>query len=150
MLPILSKHNRLAPFIADVFGQSELLDDFDGLAEQLLVQACNWSHASSIWEDDNNLYVQTELPGVQAQDVDVSYTEGLLKIEGDKKEPTHQDKQEKVHFSSRQFGKFIRTYQLPDIIDPDSIVATFKDGVLTVKLSKKPETKPRKIPVETQ
>ena len=90
------------------------------------------------------------MTGVQAQDVNVSYTEGLLKIEGDKKEPTHQDQQEKVHFSSRRFGKFIRTYRLPDIIDPDSIAATFKDGILTVKLSKKPETKPRKIPVETQ
>ena len=150
MLPILSKQNRLAPFFRDLFGHSELMDEFDGLAEQLLAGAYDWSHASDIWEDHNNIYVQTELPGVQAQDVNVSYTEGLLKIQGQKKEPTHQDKQKRMHFSSRRFGKFTRTYHLPDIIDPDSIAATFKDGVLTVKLSKKPQTKPRKIPVETE
>ncbi len=149
MLPILSQHNRLAPFIRDVFGHSELLDEFDSLTQRLLAGTDDWSHAWDIWEDDNNIYVEIELPGVQAQDVNVSYVEGFLKIEGEKKEPMHKDKQEEMHFSCRRFGEFTRTYRLPDIIDPDSVAATFKDGVLTVKLSKKAEIKPRKIPVET-
>ena len=147
MLPVLIKRNRLAPLIRDVFGHSELLNEFDGLVGQLLDQPYDWRHACDIWDDQDAIYVEMEMPGVNAEQVNVSYEGGVLRIEGETKTLERKGQE---HLSQRRFGKFTRTYRLPDVIDPKSITAGFKDGILTVKLTKKAETKPRKIPIDTE
>jgi len=88
-----------------------------------------------------------ELPGVTREQIQVSYEDGALRIEGEKKAPEHKAHR---HCSQRRFGKFVRTFQLPSVVDPDGISAVCKDGILTITLAKRPETKAKKIEVAVE
>jgi HSP20 family protein len=97
-------------------------------------------------ETDDEVVVRAEMPGVDPKDVEINVTGNTLSISGEKKEE-HEDKQRNYHYVERQFGSFQRTVQLPAYVDPDKVEATFKNGVLTVTVAKKPDAKPRKIKV---
>jgi len=101
-------------------------------------------YPADIWEDQDSLHVELEMPSMTRDDIQVGYEDGLLKIEGEKKPPEHDVD---YHLAERRYGKFVRTFHLGNVVDPDSIEATFKDGVLTVTLAKRPETKARKIKI---
>ena len=79
-----------------------------------------------------------ELPGIDEKNVDVKVANGVLTIKGEK----HEEKEEKkkdYYLRERNFGSFERSFQVPDGVDADKIEASFKKGVLTVTLPKKPE-----------
>jgi HSP20 family protein len=85
-------------------------------------------------ETDNAIEVQTELPGVDQKDVDVTYANGVLAIKGEKK-AEKEDKKAGYHLSERSYGSFYRSVQIEDV-DADKIAAKFDKGVLTVTLPK--------------
>jgi len=97
-------------------------------------------------ESDDEVVVRAEMPGVDPKEVEISVTGNALTISGEKKEE-HEDKRRNYHYVERQFGSFHRSVQLPAYVDPDKVDATFKNGVLTVTIAKKPDAKPRKIKV---
>ncbi len=97
-------------------------------------------------ESDNEVTVRAELPGIQAKDVKVEVTGNLLKLSGEKS-AQHEEKGRDYVYQERQFGSFSRTVQLPTSVDPTKVDAKYKDGVLTVTLSKNPEAKPKRITV---
>lgn len=97
-------------------------------------------------ESDEEITVRAEMPGVNPQDVEISVAGNVLTISGEKKQET-EEKQRNYHYVERQFGSFHRTVQLPSTVDPDKVDATFKNGVLTVTVGKRPEARPRRIPV---
>jgi HSP20 family protein len=89
-------------------------------------------------ETENEIEITAELPGMDEKDIDVSVAEGVLTIRGEKKSEV--EKQEKDYYlQERTFGSVERVIPLPDSVNLDSASATFKNGVLTVKLAKKPE-----------
>ena len=95
--------------------------------------------------------VTVELPGLAEADVDVSVTDRLLKISGEKK--TEEERKETdYHVMERSYGKFSRSLTLPYAPDPDKVEAKFDRGVLTVSLPKPPEeaTATKKIPVKAK
>jgi len=97
-------------------------------------------------ESDEEVVVRTELPGVDPSEVEVNVSGTTLTISGEKKQES-EEKGRNYHYAERQFGSFSRSIQLPACVDPDKVDATFKNGVLTIAIAKKPDTKPRKIKV---
>ena len=101
----------------------------------------------NIWEDDDNLYVEAELPGFNLDDLEVYVTGGnQLSISGNRTQPDHEGGA--WHRQERGFGKFRRTLELPGDVDSNKVSAGFENGILTLTLPKAEEAKPRRIEVK--
>ncbi|SDG41642.1 heat shock protein Hsp20 [Limimonas halophila] len=89
-------------------------------------------------EDDTNVNVKAELPGLSEEDVDVTFADGVLRIAGEKtQEKEDQDENRQFYVSERAYGRFERQIPIGREVDEDNIDAAFKNGVLTVTLPKK-------------
>jgi len=97
---------------------------------------------------DDYYEISVELPGVGEDDISVEIHNRRLTVSGEKK-ATHEEKGKNFYFSERVYGSFKRTFQLPADADQDKVMATHKDGVLTIKVAKdKPDTaKPKKVEI---
>lgn len=91
-----------------------------------------------IKETGTALVVEAELPGLEDKDVNVTLRDGVLTIKGEKKSE-REEKEEDYHLTERSYGRFERSFRLPETIDDDKIAATFDKGVLKVTLPKRPE-----------
>ena len=94
--------------------------------------------AVDVVEQDKAFEITTELPGMDENNIDVKFSDGVLTIKGEKRE----EKEEKAkdrYLSERRYGSFQRSFRVPDIVNADRIEANFKNGVLTVTLPKMPE-----------
>ncbi|WOJ93114.1 Hsp20/alpha crystallin family protein [Congregibacter variabilis] len=101
-------------------------------------------------EDDKAYHIEVELPGIDQADIDVSYSDGLLTISGEKKEEKEEEKKD-YYRKERAFGQFRRVLPMPGAVDESKIQATFKKGVLHIELPKTKEAqkKVKKISVKT-
>lgn len=103
--------------------------------------------ALNAWEDADHFYVEAELPGLALEDLEISLADAqTLSIKGQRKEPTAEGGAWQRR--ERAFGAFERTLSLPGVVDAERVEASLKLGVLTVKLPKAAELKPRKIEVK--
>ena len=105
------------------------------------------SPAIDFAEDEKAYHLTAELPGMSEKDIDLTLSEDMLTISGEK----HDEKEEArkdYHFSERRFGSFRRAVQLPQHIDRDKIEANFKNGVLRVTLPKTPDAMQRQKKIE--
>jgi HSP20 family protein len=103
---------------------------------------------TDIDESDKDYTVSVELPGLDAEDVDLAVTDDMLTIKGEKK--SEREEEEKgYHLTERSYGSFERSFRLPEAVDAGKIDATFDKGVLKIVLPKRPEAlkKARKITV---
>jgi HSP20 family protein len=108
-----------------------------------------WLPTVDLSENDTQIHVRAELPGIDPEDVDVSVSEDRLVISGEKKSSAESAGSGWVHQESR-FGSFSRAIPLPETVDPAKVSARYDQGVLTVELSKSPTSTSRKVPVLTQ
>ena len=122
-----------------------LFRDYSGGADPFFSRAFP---AVNITEDAENFYVRGELPGIKADDLDVSVVEGGHLIRGERKLAT-EDKQANYHRRERESGFFRRMIALPARVDSTKVSAKVKNGVFTITLPKAEEAKPRKISVKT-
>lgn len=99
----------------------------------------------TVTELSDRWIVAVDLPGVSEADVDLTFEDGTLVIEGERKAVVHEGG--KGLFNDRSFGRFRRVLNVRDAIDKDGIEADMKDGVLTLTLHRSPETAPRKIAI---
>ncbi len=106
-----------------------------------------WSPAVDMYETKNEVVVSSELPGLSEKDMRVSVTGDLLTIQGERRVNT--DAEDGGQYRrERWFGKFERTLSLPVPVETSQVKATYRDGVLTVKLPKVEEIKPKEIKIE--
>lgn len=98
----------------------------------------------SMWSDGNAVYIDMDVPGVALADLDVSVENGKLTIKGQRK--AAEQTSEYMH-EERFFGEFERTVALNEWVDPSTIEAALRDGVLHLKLSKRPEAQRQKIAI---
>jgi len=103
--------------------------------------------ALNVWEDGESLYAEAEIPGVSQSDVEVYAVGNELTIKGTRTPREGQDVA--YHRRERGTGEFTRVVTLPVDIDADKVQASLKDGVMTVKLPKSEQARPRKIKVKT-
>ncbi len=102
-----------------------------------------------IEEDDENIIVKTEVPGLKKEDIKVSVRGNLLTISGEKKREKETNNKT-YHRIERTYGKFQRAITLPSDIEPNKVKANYKDGVLTITLTKPEILKPKEIEVEVK
>jgi HSP20 family protein len=91
--------------------------------------------------------VKAELPGMEKENIEVNLTDHMLTIKGEKKK-AEEVKEEKYYRSERSYGAFVRTLELPRDVHGDKIKATFKNGVLEVRMPKTEEAKAKEIKVK--
>jgi HSP20 family protein len=110
-------------------------------------ESVGWTPPCDIYEDEEGVSLRFELAGVDPKDVDVRFENGVLTVKGERK-LEREDKRENYHRVERSYGTFTRSFSLPGSVDAEKIRAESKNGVLTVLLPKKAESKPRAIQVK--
>jgi len=122
--------------------------EFDDLVEGKPSQGdrVDFAPAVDVEEQPDHFLVSADLPGMSEKDIEVKVQDGVLLLSG-KREVGKEGKTSRGYCRERSSGTFCRTFTLGDGVDPAKIEAVYKNGVLTVKLPKKEETKPRQIPV---
>ena len=118
----------------------------DALAPSELLQMQSFVPVVDISESKKEITVKAEIPGIEADDLDVSLDGRTLIIKGEKKHEK-EDKDENYHRMERSYGYFRRTVPLPADVDPSKVEASYKKGVLKIILKKTKESETRKIEV---
>ena len=101
-----------------------------------------WSPSANISETDKEYLIRAELPAVKKEDVKVTVDQGMITIEGERKQQK-EEKDEKIHRVESLYGTFMRSFSLPENVNVDDVRCENKDGVLTVHIPKT-ETEKRK------
>ena len=105
-----------------------------------------WAPAVDIFETENELVVKADLPDVNEKDIDVRVENNTLTVRGERK---FEEKTEKENYLrvERTYGSFSRSFSLPNTVNNEAIKADYKNGVLTVTLPKRAESKPKQVKV---
>src|ERR1700691_235986 len=99
-----------------------------------------------VYEDEHNLTVKIEVPGIDEKDIDVRIENNTLTVHGERKFEK-EEKEENFRRVERSYGSFVRSFSLPQAVDAEKISADYKNGVLTLQLAKRAEAKPKQIKV---
>src|SRR5499427_2341408 len=105
-----------------------------------------FSPAVDVYEDEHNVTLKIEVPGIDEKDIDVRIENNTLTVHGERKFEK-EEKEENYRRIERQYGSFTRSFTLPSTVDSDGIHANYEKGVLKIKLAKKAEAKPKQIKV---
>ena len=106
----------------------------------------NYAPPVDIYEDEHNITLKLEVPGIDEKDIDVRIEGNTLTVHGERK-IEKEEKEENFRRVERQYGSFTRSFTLPSSVDPGQVSAHYEKGVLKIKLAKKAEAKPKQIKV---
>jgi HSP20 family protein len=128
----IDRLNRMfADFYGEAFGQA-------------------WVPPVDIFEtNDHEVVLQAELPDLKRDDIKLTFENGVLTIQGERK-LSDEVKRESYHRTERQHGTFSRSFTLPNTVDAARISASYKDGLLTVRLPQREEARPKQIAVNVE
>ena len=113
------------------------------LRDEMVVRA----PALDVFEEKDDIVVKAELPGMAKENIEVNLTDDLLTIKGEKKKE-EEVKEENYYRSERSYGSFVRSVELPKAVHADKVKATFKNGVLEIRIPKTEEAKKKEIKVK--
>src|ERR1700740_1858186 len=102
--------------------------------------------AVDVYEDDHQVTLKIEVPGIDEKDIDVRLENNTLTVHGESK-LEKEEKEENYRRVERQYGSFTRSFTLPQTVDAESVSAQYDKGVLKIKLAKKAEAKPKQIKI---
>ena len=128
--------------------QNEMEKAFERLTRSPLLGLAQGSYPTlNMWEQDNSLYIEAELPGLSLEDLEIYVDQdNQLTIKGQRKQP---DLEEGAwHRQERSYGEFSRTLELPANVDPEKVTAQFQHGILVITLPKKEAALPRRVEVK--
>ncbi|NLI83496.1 MAG: Hsp20/alpha crystallin family protein [Deltaproteobacteria bacterium] len=108
-----------------------------------------WQPSADLLETETAIVVKSDLPGLDASDIDVSLSGDVLTIKGEKRKEEERSG-ERYHSVERYYGSFQRSFRLPAPVQTDKVEATFDKGVLTVTLPKTEEAKKKEIKVQVK
>ena len=131
----------------DHFAGLRLFDDsFNRFFAQPAASAPTWTPSVDIVENENDIVLTADVPGVNEKDIDLKIEDGTLTLKGERKFET-EEKDKGYHRVERGHGAFVRAFSLPESVDPEKVKANYTAGVLTVTLPKKEIAKPRSVKV---
>jgi len=129
---------------------NRLFEEFFGDAGwPTMFESGRGSVAIDLAESDEEYLLTAEIPGIDPKAVEISVTGNTLTLKAEKKQDSEK-KVRNVHRSERIYGAFQRMIALPGDVDPNAVHASSRDGVLTVRLGKREESKPRSIAVKVE
>ena len=106
-----------------------------------------WMPAVDVFEtNDHEFVIKAELPDLKREDISVTFEHGTLTLKGERK-AEYETSKDRFHRIERQYGTFSRSFTLPATVDASRISASYKDGVLTVRLPQRDDAKPKQIEV---
>ncbi len=126
------------------------LDRFFGARTMPATNGNGWApYGVDVREDGDHLYVEAELPGYKKEEIDVTLENQTLTISAERKSEQADEGEKKGEWllRERRYSRFLRSFTLPPTIDDQKVDAKLNDGVLTITLNKREETKPRHISV---
>ncbi|MCC7381727.1 MAG: Hsp20/alpha crystallin family protein [Deltaproteobacteria bacterium] len=112
-----------------------------------LMRFADWFPAVDIQETNEEYVIKAELPEIPKEDLKVTVKEGVLAIEGERKQEK-EEKGKKFHRIERSYGTFFRSFTLPEDVNAEKLIANYKDGLLMLRLPKAPVAKPKAIEVK--
>ena len=133
-------HNRLSM----MYGRAPVRKESE---KEEAMTVTEWAPLVDIMEEEKEYLIKAELPEVKREDVKVSVEEGVLTVSGERKFEK-EEKGKKYHRVERAYGRYARSFTLPDDADPSKVTAEFKDGVLKVRLPKSEKAKPKSIEIK--
>ena len=107
----------------------------------------DWAPSVDVSETEGGYQIKAEIPDVKKEDVKVTLEDGVLTIQGERKQEK-EEKGKRYHRVERSYGRFVRSFTLPDVIDEEKVKAEFKDGILNLALPKSEKAKPKAIEVK--
>jgi HSP20 family protein len=110
--------------------------------------ASDWVPAVDVTESNDDFVIRADLPGVDANDVEVTMDKGVLAIQG-ARETRSETEVDGYQRTERASGRFLRRFTLPDTTDSEAIAANAKDGVLEIRIPKKLQVQPQRIKVKS-
>ena len=116
---------------------------------QEVIATGDWVPRVNIAETEKAFEIKAEIPEVNKEDVKVTVHNGVLTIQGERKQEK-EEKGKKFHRVERLYGSFTRSFTLPDNVDETKISALFKDGILNLQIQKTEEAKPKSIEVKVE
>lgn len=102
-----------------------------------------------VFEEKDDIVIKAELPGIEKDNVEVNLTDHTLTIKGEKKKE-EEVKEENYYRAERSYGSFLRTLDLPKDVHADKVKASFKNGILEVRMPKTEEAKAKEIKVKVE
>ena len=109
----------------------------------------NFAPPVDVYEDEHNISLNVEVPGIEEKDIDVSIENNTLTIRGERRFEK-EEKEENFQRIERRYGSFSRSFTLPNSVDREQVSASYNRGVLKVRLAKKSESKPKQIKVKVE
>ena len=135
------------PASLDLFNRFDRwFDDFD--MPTLFGEERTWAPSIDVSETEDSLVVKAEMPGMNKEDIDITLSNGILTLSGEKKEE-REDKQENYHVKESRHGSFRRSFRVPADVEADKIEATYTDGVLRLTVPKSEGAKAKKIAINS-
>ena len=134
----LTLHPTRSRFFEPFFGRFNFLDD-------AATQGNTWAPAVDVAEETGKIVVKVEVPGMNENDLKVSFENGVLTVSGERQFERKDDRN--YHRIERAYGTFTRTFTLPRSVDATQIVADYRNGVLEISIPKKEEAKPKQIAI---
>lgn len=120
------------------------LPRFSGESENL--STGSFMPAVDVYEDPHKVVLKLEVPGIKQEDLDIRVENQTLTVKGERKFEKD-EKEENFQRIERSYGSFVRSFTLPQTVDPDSITASYDAGVLSITLNKKAEAKPKQVKI---
>jgi HSP20 family protein len=108
-----------------------------------------WAPSLDVSETKNSIIVKAELPGMDAKDLDISLTDDVLTVKGEKKQEKEEE-DENYHRIERSYGSFSRSVRLPSEVQSDKIEANYKNGILKIALPKSEKAKSKEVKIKVQ
>jgi len=125
---------------------TSLFENFAETPGKEQLAAGSFVPAVDIYEDEHNLVLKLEVPGVNEDDLNVSLENNLLTVSGERKFEK-EEKEENFHRIERRYGSFARTFRLPSTVDAEKVEASYDKGLLKITIGKRAEAKPKQIKV---
>jgi HSP20 family protein len=133
---VVTLQERVNRVFSDLYGRSAS-EDLSG----------RWTPAVDIYESPDALVLKAELPDVKREDIQITVENGLLTLSGERKVDSDV-RQDQYHRIERSYGAFSRSFSLPSTVDGSNASADYKNGVLTIRLPRREDAKPKQIDIQ--
>src|SRR5712691_3139328 len=145
-MTVLTRWDPFREFTTLQDRMNRLLRDSFGSESQEALASISFAPAVDVYEDEHNVTLKIEVPGIDEKDIDVRIENNTLTVHGERKFEK-EEKEENFRRVERQYGSFIRSFTLPNTVDSEKVSANYDKGVLKITLAKKAEAKPKQIKV---
>src|ERR1051326_4054450 len=144
-MTVLTRWDPFGEFTTLQDRMNRLFRDSYGDHEEALTTS-TFAPAVDVYEDEHNVVLKIEVPGIDEKDIDVRVENNTLTVHGERKFEK-EEKEENFRRVERQYGSFTRSFTLPTTVDSENIEAHYDKGILRIQLAKKAEAKPKQIKV---